>query len=145
MAPFPFVTRSTTSSRDGFESSRFGPIVPVPPASASTWHDPQPPSANTSLPATGSPAGAAGGSGGGGSAGGGGGGAGSGCGAGSGGGAGGGASAVSAGTAAGSAPSSPESQTARTAIPTTNATVRTPRTNSASFVPAFSLPIIAPA
>ena len=35
IAPCPFVTRSTVSSRLGWASSRFGPIVPLVPASAS--------------------------------------------------------------------------------------------------------------
>ena len=38
IAPLPFVTRSTTSEAGGFAWSRFGPTVPVEPASASVWH-----------------------------------------------------------------------------------------------------------
>ena len=34
IAPRPFVTRSTTSSFGGFDSSRFGPTVPLAPADA---------------------------------------------------------------------------------------------------------------
>ena len=47
----PFVTRVTTSSLDGFASSRFGPTVPVAPASASVWQPPQPALVKTALPA----------------------------------------------------------------------------------------------
>ena len=35
IAPWPFVTRSTTSAFAGFDSSRFGPTAPAVPASAS--------------------------------------------------------------------------------------------------------------
>src|SRR5262249_59469446 len=35
ITPLPFVTRSTTLSFEGFASSRFGPTVPVEPASFS--------------------------------------------------------------------------------------------------------------
>jgi hypothetical protein len=51
----PFVTRSTTSEAGGFASSRFGPTVPVAPASASVWHPTQPAEAKTALPAAASP------------------------------------------------------------------------------------------
>ena len=60
MTPLPCVTRSTTSVAGGFASSRFGPTVPVAPASASVWHDVQPAVSNTCLPAVASPEGAAG-------------------------------------------------------------------------------------
>src|SRR5205085_9401987 len=42
IAPFPFVTRSTTSESGGFASSRFGPTVPVAPASFNVWQLAQP-------------------------------------------------------------------------------------------------------
>ena len=37
ITPLPFVTRSTTRSAGGIASSRFGPTVPVAPASFSVW------------------------------------------------------------------------------------------------------------
>ena len=55
IAPMPFVTRVTTSSVSGFASSRFGPTVPVAPASASVWQPTQPALMKTALPAVGSP------------------------------------------------------------------------------------------
>src|SRR5207247_143188 len=58
MTPLPFVTRSVTSASVGFglTVSRFGPTVPVDPASASVWQPVQPAApVNTALPATGSP------------------------------------------------------------------------------------------
>ena len=48
----PFVTRSITSSFDGFASSRFGPTFPLAPAAASVWQLPQPASAKIALPST---------------------------------------------------------------------------------------------
>ena len=54
MAPRPFVTRSIASSTEGCESSRFGPTVPVVPASASVWQAPQF-ATKIDLPASGSP------------------------------------------------------------------------------------------
>ena len=53
IAPWPFVTRVTTSSVSGLASSRFGPTVPVAPASASVWQPPQPALVKTALPAVG--------------------------------------------------------------------------------------------
>lgn len=50
MGAFPFVTRVTASWKLGFASSRFGPIVPVVPASARVWQFPQPAEAKTLLP-----------------------------------------------------------------------------------------------
>ncbi len=41
IAPCPFVTRSITSAFGGFAWSRFGPTVPLVPASASVWQLPQ--------------------------------------------------------------------------------------------------------
>src|SRR5438093_7743491 len=38
----PFVTCLTTAASDGFSWSRFGPTVPVAPASASVWQPLQP-------------------------------------------------------------------------------------------------------
>src|SRR5262249_22030103 len=55
IAPAPFVTRSTTSESGGFAWSRFGPTVPVVPASASVWHPPHGPVLKIVFPATGSP------------------------------------------------------------------------------------------
>src|SRR5262249_40764567 len=51
----PFVTRSTTRSSGGFFWSRFGPTVPVAPASFSVWQLAQPAVMKTCLPAVGSP------------------------------------------------------------------------------------------
>ena len=51
----PFVTRVTTSSVSGLASSRFGPTVPVAPASARVWQPTQPALVKTALPAVGSP------------------------------------------------------------------------------------------
>ena len=51
----PFVTRVTTSSVSGLASSRFGPTVPVVPASARVWQPPQPALVKTALPAVASP------------------------------------------------------------------------------------------
>ena len=39
--PWPFVTRSITSSFEGLASSRFGPTAPELPAAASVWQPPQ--------------------------------------------------------------------------------------------------------
>src|SRR5439155_24729864 len=50
ITPFPFVTRSTTSAFGGFFSSRFGPTVPVAPASLSVWQLVQPAFSKTALP-----------------------------------------------------------------------------------------------
>ena len=55
MTPLPLVTRSTTSSEGGFASSRFGPTVPLAPASLSVWQLLQPAVSKTCLPAAGSP------------------------------------------------------------------------------------------
>ena len=55
ITPLPFVTRSTTRSAGGFASSRFGPTVPVAPASFSVWQLSQPAVAKTCLPAAASP------------------------------------------------------------------------------------------
>ena len=52
IAPWPFVTRSTTSSASGLASSRFGPTLPDEPAASSTWQPPQPAEAKTSWPAS---------------------------------------------------------------------------------------------
>src|SRR6185503_2046575 len=41
MTPLPFVTRSVTSAASGFAWSRFGPTVPLAPASASVWQPAQ--------------------------------------------------------------------------------------------------------
>src|SRR6185503_11761507 len=46
----PFVTRSTTRDFGGLASSRFGPTVPVEPASFRVWQLVQPTVANTCLP-----------------------------------------------------------------------------------------------
>ena len=51
----PFVTRSITSSFDGFVSSRFGPTFPVASAAASVWQLPQPASAKIALPSASPP------------------------------------------------------------------------------------------
>ena len=51
ITPLPFVTRSTTSAFGGFASSRFGPTVPVAPASFSVWQLVQPAVWKTCLPA----------------------------------------------------------------------------------------------
>src|SRR5581483_1313313 len=51
IAPFPCVTRSTTSASGGFAWSRFGPTVPPEPAASSVWQPPQPALANTPVPA----------------------------------------------------------------------------------------------
>ena len=59
IAPMPFVTRSTTSSADGFASSRFGPTAPPASASASAWQAPQPALAKSAFPAAASPTGPA--------------------------------------------------------------------------------------
>jgi hypothetical protein len=48
--PWPFVTRSSTSDFAGFASSRFGPTLPVEPASASVWQPVQPAELKTCLP-----------------------------------------------------------------------------------------------
>jgi hypothetical protein len=53
--PFPFRTLSTTSESGGIASSRFGPTVPVEPASLSVWHAVQPAVVNTFFPAAASP------------------------------------------------------------------------------------------
>ena len=50
ITPLPFVTRSITSSFDGFASSRFGPTLPLAPAAASVWHPLQPDSAKIDFP-----------------------------------------------------------------------------------------------
>ena len=50
ITPFPFVTRSTTSAFGGFASSRFGPTVPLAPASFSVWQLLQPAVSKTCLP-----------------------------------------------------------------------------------------------
>src|SRR6188474_2544278 len=60
ITPLPWVTRSTTRDAGGFASSRFGPTVPVAPASASVWHEVQPADSKTCLPAVASPEGSAG-------------------------------------------------------------------------------------
>ena len=52
------VTRSTTSRLGGGAASRFGPTAPVARASASVWHDVQPPVSSNRLLALASPAGA---------------------------------------------------------------------------------------
>ena len=41
MPPPPFVTCFTTTSFDGFRSSRFGPTLPLALAAASVWHEEQ--------------------------------------------------------------------------------------------------------
>src|SRR5215207_8608266 len=41
MTPFPFVTRSVTSASSGFALSRFGPTLPLAPASESVWQPEQ--------------------------------------------------------------------------------------------------------
>ncbi len=48
--PPPLFTLATTSSTDGFASSRFGPTEPLDPAASSVWQLPQPASANTWAP-----------------------------------------------------------------------------------------------
>ena len=53
--PPPFVICVTAAATSTLESSRFGPTVPVEPASASVWQLPQPLEAKISLPAAGSP------------------------------------------------------------------------------------------
>ena len=58
--PWPFVTRSIASSWLGFASSRFGPTVPLEPASASVWQPPQPAEAKIALPSVSPPSGGAG-------------------------------------------------------------------------------------
>src|SRR5205085_7245801 len=50
ITPLPFVTRMTTSAFGGFFWSRFGPTVPVAPASFSVWQLVQPAFWNTALP-----------------------------------------------------------------------------------------------
>jgi hypothetical protein len=50
ITPLPFVTRSTTSDFGGFASSRFGPTVPVAPASFSVWQLVHPAVVKTCLP-----------------------------------------------------------------------------------------------
>src|SRR6266536_671299 len=50
IAPLPVVTRSTTSAFGGFFWSRFGPTVPVAPASLSVWQLVQPAFWKTALP-----------------------------------------------------------------------------------------------
>src|SRR5437763_14359825 len=55
MAPAPLVTRSTASESGGFASSRFGPTVPVAPASFSVWQPTQPALVNTAFPDVGLP------------------------------------------------------------------------------------------
>src|SRR3954469_20180908 len=55
MAPAPFVTRATASERGGFAWSRFGPTLPVEPASCSVWQPEQPALRKTFLPAAASP------------------------------------------------------------------------------------------
>ena len=59
IAPIPFVTRSTTSSADGFASSRLGPTAPPASASASAWQAPHPELTKSAFPAAASPAGPA--------------------------------------------------------------------------------------
>jgi aminopeptidase len=61
MTPLPCVTRSITSAYGGFFSSRFGPTLPVAPASFSVWQFLQPAEpVKTALPAAASPGSAAG-------------------------------------------------------------------------------------
>ena len=50
ITPLPFVTRSITSAFGGFASSRFGPTVPVAPASFSVWQLVQPAFSKICLP-----------------------------------------------------------------------------------------------
>src|SRR5436190_1200760 len=50
ITPLPFVTRSTTSELGGLASSRFGPTVPVAPASFNVWQLVQPAVSKTCLP-----------------------------------------------------------------------------------------------
>ena len=55
IAPAPFVTRCVASARSGFASSRFGPTLPVEPASFSVWQPVQPALRKIFFPSTGSP------------------------------------------------------------------------------------------
>src|SRR6478752_7948415 len=55
MAALPFSSRSIARPSVGFEMFRFGPTVPVAPASLSVWQAVQPALLNTVLPAAGSP------------------------------------------------------------------------------------------
>ena len=55
MPPPPFVICVCAAAKSTLDSSRFGPTVPVAPASESVWQLPQPVEAKTSLPAAGSP------------------------------------------------------------------------------------------
>src|SRR6185437_1754257 len=55
IAPAPCVTRRKARERAGLAWSRFGPTVPVEPASLRVWQPVQPAERNTFLPATGSP------------------------------------------------------------------------------------------
>ena len=50
ITPSPFVTRSATSSADGWAASRSGPTVPVAPASERVWQAAHPAEAKTCLP-----------------------------------------------------------------------------------------------
>src|SRR3954470_22258758 len=55
MAPAPLVTRATASASGGFAWSRFGPTLPVEPASCRVWQPEQPALRKTFFPAVGSP------------------------------------------------------------------------------------------
>src|SRR6478736_9332435 len=55
IAPAPAVTRVTASESGGFAWSRFGPTVPVEPASFRVWQPLHPALRKTALPATGLP------------------------------------------------------------------------------------------